>query len=99
MGDVVEVVSFSLAAGGLPSAFLAANEKLNAWLRVQSGFISRTLSLGEDGAWLDVVQWQSMKDAKRAGEKIMSELGDSDCMRMIDPGTVKMSHTRLQLKA
>jgi hypothetical protein len=99
MDDVVEVVSFSLAAAGLPSAFLVANEKLNAWLRVQSGFVCRALSVGDGGEWLDVVQWKSMEDAKQAGEKIMSELGDSDCMRMIDPCTVKMSHARLQLKA
>ncbi len=92
MNKTVEAVTFNLVAGGDPSAFVAANGKVNEWLRKQPGFLTRELSRLEDGSWLDIVHWKSTNDAKQAAERIMAELGDCECMRMIDPESVKMSH-------
>jgi hypothetical protein len=97
MDDVVEVVSFKLAEEGVSARFLDANKKLNVWLLTQPGFVSRHLSSSEDGGWVDVVHWKSLGEAQLAGGKIMTEMGDSDCMRLIDFPSIKMSHNQLQL--
>lgn len=97
MDDVVEVVSFKLIGEGLSERFLDANQKLNVWLHGQPGFVSRHLTSSEDGGWVDMVHWKSLGEAQLAGGKIMTEMGDSDCMRLIDFPSVKMSHNQLRL--
>ena len=97
MNKTIELVIFKLINGSASNDFVAANEKLSEWLRNQPGFEFRNLSLQDDGSWVDVLQWSSMENAKRAAEKIMQELGNSPCMAMIDPDSVKMSHSQVML--
>jgi len=97
MIKTVEAVTFKLAAGAVPSAFVAANGKVNAWLQKQPGFLKRELSQLEDDSWLDVAHWKSATEAKQAGERFVTELGDCECMAMIDSASIKMQHGELQL--
>lgn len=98
MRKTIETVNFSLLPGFTATTFIAANDKINAWLKKQPGFESRTLCFQEHGSWLDIVRWTSLADAKQAAEKIMVEIGNCECMQMIDPGSITLSHSELQLE-
>lgn len=98
MKKTIETVNFSLLPGFTATAFMAANDKFNTWLKKQPGFESRTLCSREDGSWLDIVRWTSLTDAKQAAEKIMVEIGNCECMQMIDPSSITMAHSELQLE-
>ena len=98
MSETVEAVTFKLVKGSQPANFVAANGTINEWLRKQPGFLSRNLSQLEDNSWLDIVHWKTAVNAKQAADKIMVDLGDCECMGMIDPETIKMSHGELRLE-
>ncbi|MFZ3087814.1 MAG: hypothetical protein WA123_07090 [Methylotenera sp.] len=97
MVKTVEVVTYKLVAGSDPTAFVTANGKVNEWLKKQPGFMTRELSYLYDDSWLDIVHWESADNAKQAAEKFMAELGDCECMAMINPDSTKMSHGELFL--
>lgn len=97
MIKTVEAVTYKLVDGTFPSAFVAANGKVNEWMRKQPGFLKRELSRLEDDSWLDIVHWESAAEAKQAGEKFMTELSDCECMSMIAPDSTRMSHGELHL--
>ena len=97
MQSVMELVKFNLVEGSTDQDFVQANDKLNDWVKQQPGFQSRKLIKQQDGSWLDVVQWASLEQAQSAGEKFMADLGDSQCMAMINPETVTMGHHELMI--
>lgn len=92
---VMELVTFKIIANCTPEAFAAACESVNAWVRNQPGFQSRTVSCSEDGTWFDVVLWDSAEVAHAAAAKMMTELGQCDFMAMIDPNSIKMQHLQI----
>jgi hypothetical protein len=99
MNQVIETVSFKLAAGTDIPAFLASNEAINTWVKTQAGFMWRKLCLHDDGTWLDVVQWRSMDDALLSAQKMMDDIGQSPFMAMIDPESIMMRHGHLHISA
>ena len=92
---VMELVTFKIIANCTPEAFAAACEPVNAWVRTQPGFQSRTVSCNEDGTWFDVVFWDSAETAHAASAKMMAELGQSEFMAMIDPSSIQMQHPKI----
>lgn len=51
----------------------------------------------DDDGWVDVVRWQSRQQALAAAGRIMSEIGDCEAMRTIDPANVDMNHAEIIL--
>ncbi|MEQ9634986.1 MAG: hypothetical protein RLW68_02750 [Devosia marina] len=96
--QILELVTFRLA---IPDrqAFLAANDTVSSWAQRQPGFVSRTLSEGEDGQWIDMVVWASDVDARTAAAEMSRIMQDFDAMMMIDPGSVVMRHSAVRLAA
>lgn len=99
LNPVMELVTFKLNAPFTPAAFVQASEQVNLWVRTQHGFQSRTLSCSEDGTWFDVVFWDSAQSAHAAAAKVMTELAQSDFMRMIDGSSVQMQHPQVFSRA
>ena len=93
--SVMEMVTFKIIANCTPEAFAAACEPVNAWVRTQPGFQSRTVSCNEEGTWFDVVLWDSAETAHTAAAKMMSVLGQSEFMSMIDPSSIQMHHPQI----
>lgn len=91
MNTTIEIVEFRLGRG-TGAAFVAANQRLNDWLKAQPGFISRQLAERDDGSYIDVLIWSRRSDAEAAAGKVMAEFGESDAMTMIDPESVRMAH-------
>jgi hypothetical protein len=93
MSDTIELVRFRLQQGKTSADWLKANEKINDWIKLQPGFRFRSLSETEDGEWLDMVYWESLDAAKKAGEKFGEEVGPS-CEPLIDMTSVIVSHSK-----
>jgi hypothetical protein len=89
---VFEVVLFSLKPDAETEAFLAAAEAMMPDLRAMRGFVRRDLALGENGRWVDMVQWRTMEDAHAAAEAIMRVPSAMPFMGMIDETSITMLH-------
>lgn len=51
----------------------------------------------DDGGWVDVVRWQSRQQTLAAAGRIMSDIGNYEAMRAIDPASVDMNHAEIIL--
>ncbi|CAL2087370.1 conserved hypothetical protein [Tenacibaculum sp. 190524A05c] len=45
--------------------------KLNEFVKMQPGFISRITSVTKEGKFLDIIYWSDLASAKKASEKAM----------------------------
>lgn len=96
MTETLEIVTFRLKPG-TEAGFVANNGVMTDWLARQPGFLARHLGKREDGAWVDVVRWQSLDQAQAAADRIMAEIGDSEAIQAIEPASVVMSHAEIAL--
>ena len=95
--DNIEIIKFNLHAGSDHSAFWSANEEMNMWLQRQPGFLMRRLCHIEDDSWLDMVHWESEKDAAAALTMFRREMCKSDFVRMIEPSSIQMAQGQTYL--
>lgn len=72
-GKVLELVVFKLNEGVTREQFLATNDAVSAWAKTQPGFVSRDcLYATEQDKWVDVIYWETMKQAHAAAEAAQS---------------------------
>lgn len=93
MSDTIDLVRFRLQPGKTAQEWLQANEKINEWVARQPGFHFHSVSVTEDGEWLDLVYWESMEAALAAGEKFGTEMMPH-CAPLIAPDSVVMSRSQ-----
>jgi len=91
----IEIVSFKLADGVSVSAFLQLLPLTSTFLEKCDGFISRHLSRGDEGEWVDHIEWASMADAQSAAQKFMADATLKPFMEKIDGASVIMRHNQL----
>ncbi|MDE4133584.1 hypothetical protein PXK00_10695 [Phaeobacter sp. QD34_3] len=89
---VAEIVTFTLAQGVTPDAFVALSQDSEAFVRAQPGFMVRRLSCGADGRWSDQVVWRDMTSAKAAAEAFPKQPFAAALMQAIEPGSIDMRH-------
>jgi hypothetical protein len=92
MPEALEITTFKLKGCSYVD-FIAANADIDAWLRRQSGFMSRRIAQREDGTIVDMLIFRSVEDAQRSASGIMTEMGNSPVHAMIDHGTVDWTVT------
>ncbi|MBI5358293.1 hypothetical protein HZB69_01535 [Candidatus Amesbacteria bacterium] len=90
---IVEIAQFKLAAGVSEEEFLKEAEAVQEnFLEKQSGYIDRELLKDKDSQWVDILHWNSMEEAQKAAEVMMSDPATQGFMQKIDPSSVKMLH-------
>lgn len=89
---VAEVVSFELTNGVSDAQFIALSEASEHFVRSANGFLTRTLSKGEDGRWTDYVLWKDMDAALAMAAEFPKQAFAKDLMAAIVPDSVKMEH-------
>ncbi len=89
---VIEIVQFRLAEGVSREDFLAAAAATMPVLCATEGFIGRTLSEGEDGAWTDHVKWTSPDTAQAAMAGSMENEALLPFIMAIDPDSMALSY-------
>jgi hypothetical protein len=91
-GPVMEIVTFRLVAEAEDAVFLHAATGTADPLKLQPGFLGRSLTRAEDGTWTDHVLWNSMAAARTGADAMMSEPAFGPFMALIDGYTVRMRH-------
>lgn len=86
---VVEVVRFRLAEGAGEPAFLAENEKAQAFVAEQPGFAGRELARGDDGGWLVVVRWRNAADADASFGRFLAAAEMQPFMALLDGSSME----------
>jgi len=86
--QAIEVTTFKLKQGLTIEDFLTANIDVDAWLRKQSGFVSRRIAQRDDGVVVDVLVWTSVAEGEDGAARLMTELADSPVHAAIDQATV-----------
>ena len=88
----VEMVVFrpqkNVTKDELMQAMVATNEVVKNF----DGFIHRSTSINEDGAFLDVVYWESKEQALDAASKVQQIPEVMKNFALIDPNSIKMQH-------
>jgi len=90
--SIIEMVTFKANANTTPEQLAATGPDMSAFLAEQSGFIYRSLSVDEDGTWHDIIYWETMADAKTAGENFMQHPAGQSMMALIDTQSIRMRH-------
>ena len=95
---VLETVRYRIKPGITQEAAVQAWQDSQSFARAQRGFLSRKLAVTDDGEFLDLVEWQSMADAKAAAEnfnpgKFPELLG---LVEVLDESTMVMTHYEVQ---
>ena len=93
---VAEIVTFRLNAGVDEAQFLSDAQATDAIVRAAQGFITRTLSKGEDGVWTDYILWQTLADAQAAAKTVVNDPAFAPFGQAIDFETVVMRHEAVQ---
>ncbi|PXY43918.1 hypothetical protein [Flavobacterium hydrophilum] len=83
----IELTTFKLN-GFTTQQFIDANAEIDAFLKHQTGFCSRTIFELKKDVVYDMLVWDSIEHGTNAMHKLMSELSDSVVHDMIDQSTV-----------
>jgi len=88
---LVEVTSFKLKSGVSNNDFVKSAEKMQTeFLIKRTGFIGRTLSLGKDSVWTDIVFWKDEESQISTMQKSEKAETAVPFMEKIDFNSVKM---------
>ncbi|RZJ53347.1 MAG: hypothetical protein EOO44_08765 [Flavobacterium sp.] len=85
--QAIELTTFKLNNCTIEE-FIEANAEIDAFLKRQNGFRSRTIFELKKGIVYDMLMWDSTEEGTAAMHKLMDELHDSVVHDMIDQGTV-----------
>ncbi len=64
----------------------------NSHIKEFDGFIKRTISVNEEGEFLDIVYWESLEQAKQAAADLQQNAEIMKHFKVIDFSTVTMKH-------
>lgn len=95
---VLEIVTFRLKEGSDVEVFLEAAKATFPFAAGLSGFGNRRLTVDDEGLWTDVVEWDSLANAKSAAEAFMEAPVVGPFVQMIDLSTATMRHANIHLK-
>jgi heme-degrading monooxygenase HmoA len=88
---VIEIVTFRLAAGTSVAGFKTLDRAVELQhVAKQPGFISRESAAGDNGEWLVVVHWRSVRDAEASMASFASAPAAQSFMAQIDAPTMTM---------
>lgn len=85
--QAIELTTFKLK-GFTTQQFIEANAEIDAFLKRQKGFRSRTIFELKKDVVYDMLVWDSKEEGTDAMHKLMTELSDSPVHDMIDQSTV-----------
>ena len=89
---VIEMVLFNINEGVTIEFAQKELIKVNEFLAEQEGFISREISISNNGQFLDIVYWADMNSAKAAANKVMQNAELLKIFSIIDEKTQVFSH-------
>ena len=92
--SVIEIVRYRIKETANAEQAIAAWHKSQDFANAQPGFKRRQLASSDNGEWIDVVEWDSMEDAKAAAATFdpgkYPEL--MDLVAVLDDTSMSMDH-------
>ncbi|MDO5968636.1 hypothetical protein Q4Q35_02340 [Flavivirga aquimarina] len=88
----VELVLFKTKPAFTKEVVVSAAKNMNSILEKHKGYISRKLSITEDGQWMDIVYWTDLESAKKASKHILENQLSQKYFEMIDEATMEFTH-------
>lgn len=95
---VAEITSFRLKRGITPEQAVEAGHDIDAWLRRQPGFVSRTMVARPDGVVTDIVLWRSEQDGRASSERLMAETAASEFHGLVDFASVDWTFASMVIR-
>jgi hypothetical protein len=89
---IIEMVLFRTIEGVTLEDAKTELKKCNDFLAKQKGFVSRKITVSEDGEFLDLVYWTDMDSAKAAGAKSCQDPDLMKIFSVIDEKTQVYKH-------
>jgi len=90
---IIETVSYRTKEGISDAEYIQAAEGLNTHIDRTGGLISRSLFKDADGLWHEQMIWQDLASYQTVSEGFMNSAEGQAVVALIDPATLKMSHT------
>ena len=91
LAEVIEIATFKLKDGISFEQFKPFDKAVEiGHVAKQAGFISRESAKGENGEWLVVVHWESLKDADASMNSFMTAEAAGEFMSHIDASSMIM---------
>ncbi len=95
--EVIEYVTFKALDGVDKQELAGIAIAVNANLQENyPGFVERTVSLQDDGTWVEVVFWEDMPSAKAALDKFLADPLNKTFLSMVNPDSVVLTYSTLQ---
>lgn len=94
---IIETVTFRLNDGVGRVEFAKAASAMNDYVTGCKGFIARRLSCGDDGMWIEHIEWQDMDAAKAAAAGLGGVESNGPFLSAIDGPSATMQHTELEV--
>ncbi|TGV04070.1 hypothetical protein [Flavivirga rizhaonensis] len=88
----IELVLFKTKTGFTKEEVVNAAKNINPVLEKYEGYISRKLSITEDGQWMDVIYWTNLENAEKASKHILDNKLAQKYFEMIDNTTMEFNH-------
>ncbi len=89
---ILELVQVKLIEGKASEDLALGHEGVSSFLKEQPGFTYRSISKRDDDSYIDVVYWNSLDSAKRAGEVLMQDSRGEARLALCDIDSVSMQH-------
>ncbi|NMH88095.1 hypothetical protein [Flavivirga algicola] len=94
---VVELVLFKTKPEFTKDQMVDAAKNINPILEKYNGYISRKLSITDDGKWTDIVYWTDLKSAEKASKHILEDPLAQKYFAMIDETSMEFSHLNVEI--
>lgn len=90
--ETVEIALFKAKSQYTQEEVLEAAKAINPILKNLNGFISRKLSVTEDGQWMDILYWTDLEKAKDALPIVTEDVMAQAFFKMTDDTTSEFLH-------
>ncbi len=91
MPVIIEIATFKLAPGVAAADFKPLDRAVEIeHVRRQPGFLSRESAAGDNGEWLVIVHWNSVKDAEASMASFTTAPAAQAFMSKLDVSTMTM---------
>jgi hypothetical protein len=88
----IEIVLFKSQPGVTDDQILAVADALQRDVADLPGFLRRRLLKGDDGQWLDMVDWASLEEARQASAIIMQRPSAQEFDALVDGASLQVVH-------
>jgi hypothetical protein len=91
----VEYMHFNLIEGANPDDFLRETLAVDSILENYKGFVARHLARNSDGSWVEVVYWETLKDAEEALPRFVKDERTKGFLSLVDSESLSVKYSTL----